>query len=911
MRTSKVVLEAEYEDNASDNFERSFRGMRGDISSTEKTVARMEKSFVSLKRVVIGAFSIEVARRLAAFELDIVKLNDQVNIASSSFERLARKAGTDATTELAKLSKATQGTISDLELMQRVGAAVDAGLTFEQARTAMQFLRAYSLAFGKDFNQLVQTIFTGLQRGSVLFLDDAGIILSATDKMFAGLGDLEKKTALVNEAVRLMGEKLKNLEVPANSASLEIDRVAVAWTNLKIALGDQDSAAGGLRLVTDLLSAAEGNVRAFWELNRQMNLMDISAKNFLGIELNERQRRIEEQHSPQMSEPMGLTPERPRRYETQRRYRTGMLPGITVHPGREEEERTPLGGGMPSRNLDVEVTIGRKKRELELQAIQDLDARAQAELRRAQAAESAQLLMDGANDLQLKALGKLHLQERQRLTTEQEIIIAQAEVNKRRQQELQVVDGLVGVMSRLQPQLQGFFSAASNLARGDMIGAGVSAVHGVLDVFGVARDPIDRFADQIRSVAEAARETNRSVHGLLEEYSGTSAEIKALQENTFEPLRRSMELLQEGSKEQSHTEFLLSFFEMLRLAEGSATQSGKIIPKFQQALDESGLHIDQFRDMIDLAFGKDSTIVDAAKRMFEVADAANTAAEAMLPLERALRSEFFVRETQLREQASIQARAAGADPLAQRRIFMELSKRIEDSRRTEEVRRRHLSGTATTSAAKPAITTGGGTSGTSDPFQLNLTPTQKPWHETVEMYVDEAGRHEPTHWSNLVDIPVGLKEYERRWWQTLEMVEDLRYRHRPTHWSNLAYIPHDLTKFRRHWSDTVDMYFDANRHEPRHWGNLAYIPHDLAKFRRHWSDVIELDLTPIWLDPSQLIRLTANRTRLPITSLIDFGSLQSAVLGIVSRAQRDRQSASSERRRLMEAQHVSRGYQPL
>jgi len=188
---------------------------------------------------VLATQALHYAGAAARAATETARLGAQLEFTTLVFERLTKKAGVDATQALGKLRLFTQGTIADLELMQRVGAALDAGLTFEQASTALRFLRGYSTAFGKDFNQLMATIFTGLQRGSVLMLDDAGIIISASDAMFKGLNDVEKKAALVGEAIRQMSKKIPELESSTSNAVIETDRLATAWSNFTTRIGQQ------------------------------------------------------------------------------------------------------------------------------------------------------------------------------------------------------------------------------------------------------------------------------------------------------------------------------------------------------------------------------------------------------------------------------------------------------------------------------------------------------------------------------------------------------------------------------------------------------------------------------------------------------------------------------------------------
>lgn len=238
--TGRVNLIADYDDRVS----RGVSGSQRALSSLESTV-----------RSLGAAWGV---REVVNYALELSKLAATSQMAEMSFRRIVTGAGRDFTETMRQMRAAVSGTLTDMQLMQKVGAAVDAGLTFNQSITALQFLRRYSLAFGKDFNQLVQTIFTGLQRGSVLFLDDAGIILSAQDAMFNGMGDLEKKTALVNRAVELMTEKMEMLPEPMENVITASGRLAAEWERLKIEGGKIYEGP-----LADIFSAATEAVRQF------------------------------------------------------------------------------------------------------------------------------------------------------------------------------------------------------------------------------------------------------------------------------------------------------------------------------------------------------------------------------------------------------------------------------------------------------------------------------------------------------------------------------------------------------------------------------------------------------------------------------------------------------------------------
>jgi len=310
--TAKVQIEALYKDKT-----------KSGMSTTSKAVAGLKRQV----GLLAAAWS---AKEVIAFTLEMSKLAATARLTEQTFDKLAIAAGSRATTELEILRKAVRGTLSDLELMRTVGAGVDAGLTFNQSTTALQFLRRYSLAFGKDFQQLTKTIFTGLQRGSVQFLDDAGIILSATDSMFAGMGELEKKSALVGEAIRLMGEKMKHLPEIEENAATNADRLAVAWENIGLAIGDL--AGPAMSKALELLADAATGMATF------MSPVDNSAGAVLSRLLEERRSLI-----VAIADPDGLEAATGPASDTAGMLREDRLAAVQAYIAILEKEKKTLG----------------------------------------------------------------------------------------------------------------------------------------------------------------------------------------------------------------------------------------------------------------------------------------------------------------------------------------------------------------------------------------------------------------------------------------------------------------------------------------------------------------------------------------------------------------------------------------
>ena len=223
-----------------------------ELDKTEKELDQLSKQgdktsavFGKMKTALGGFIGIMAAKQVAAYSMELAKLGDAAKQVEKPFTTLVNRAGKDAVTALNILRKAVRGTATDLELMQRTGAAMDAftasGMNaaeaFEATQKTMDFLYRYSTKFGKDFNELMRTVFTGLQRGSALFLDDVGIMIDQTAEQFKGLDAVEKKAAIVRESLEQMAKKNALLGDVTERSNVKIKQSAVEFENLKAALG--------------------------------------------------------------------------------------------------------------------------------------------------------------------------------------------------------------------------------------------------------------------------------------------------------------------------------------------------------------------------------------------------------------------------------------------------------------------------------------------------------------------------------------------------------------------------------------------------------------------------------------------------------------------------------------------------
>lgn len=212
---------------------------------------------------VYGAvYAAQTLMRWGQDALDMAVLAGQAAKAEEVFGRLSVRWGEGASRSLERLRVATQGESSDLQLMQQMGMAVDAGLSFENSIRAMEFLKLRSEAFGQNFESLMQGVLLALESGTTRGLRQAGIIIDMKSKMFEGLDEEQKKAMLLNLSLAQMEEHQKDLRVSADGAADASDKLGASWANTKVELGKLiDTPVAGF---LNMISEGMANARKSW-----------------------------------------------------------------------------------------------------------------------------------------------------------------------------------------------------------------------------------------------------------------------------------------------------------------------------------------------------------------------------------------------------------------------------------------------------------------------------------------------------------------------------------------------------------------------------------------------------------------------------------------------------------------------
>ena len=198
-------------------------------------VSRLTDTLLGVQAAVSVFNTVSGVVRQLGQDLEQAGKNESV---STAFKSLA---GAGSVGELGKLRSATQGLVSDVDLMQKANQALLLGLPikgFDQmAGAAVKLGRA----MGIDALQSVESLTLGVGRQSKLILDNLGVIVSVeeAERNFAAaqgivgraLDDNEKKLAFQAEAYRKIQERAASLSQPLDSAATGFGKVSTALTN--------------------------------------------------------------------------------------------------------------------------------------------------------------------------------------------------------------------------------------------------------------------------------------------------------------------------------------------------------------------------------------------------------------------------------------------------------------------------------------------------------------------------------------------------------------------------------------------------------------------------------------------------------------------------------------------------------
>lgn len=241
------------------------------LSSIPKGFAAIGKA-VAGGVVALGGFTLGV--------INFVRESEKFDQVKNAFTNLAAQQGKDANKMLANMRELSHGTVSDLKLMQQANQALLLGLPVERFGEMLTIARSASKATGESMDFMLNSIVTGLGRGSKLMLDNLGIVFKIEDankeyakalgKTVGELTEAEQKQAFMNKALAVGVENAKAAGETTESLDDRWQRFIATMENSKVVLGQQLSPA--LKILLDDLDKFTKNLL---ELSQTSDAVDV------------------------------------------------------------------------------------------------------------------------------------------------------------------------------------------------------------------------------------------------------------------------------------------------------------------------------------------------------------------------------------------------------------------------------------------------------------------------------------------------------------------------------------------------------------------------------------------------------------------------------------------------------------
>lgn len=178
-------------------------------------------------KLVVGA---AVVREFVDMTLNAASLAGQVDAVGRAFNRQIPQAEL----VLFNLRKATKGTVSDLELMQRALKFQNFGGNVEALPQLLEFASVRAQQTGQSIDYMVNSIVDGIGRKSIRVLDNLGLSASTIKEELGGISMEAATVAQVSEAMgRVAGRELEKMGGFAENSATMVDQLKNSWVSLK------------------------------------------------------------------------------------------------------------------------------------------------------------------------------------------------------------------------------------------------------------------------------------------------------------------------------------------------------------------------------------------------------------------------------------------------------------------------------------------------------------------------------------------------------------------------------------------------------------------------------------------------------------------------------------------------------
>jgi hypothetical protein len=222
--------------------------------STNDLASHFGEVYSAIRLIIAAGF----AREVITISLNMAKLSGNVEGVTKAFNRLP-----NATLLLRDLREASQGTVTDLELMQKALQAQNYRIPLNNMAKLLEFAGAKAQQTGQDINHMFDYIVSGIGLRSLKRLDDLGF---TANRLKGVLGDTSLQAATMGQVMHavttLMNEDLQNTGGLAVTAATGVGQLETAWHDLSVEVSKSGTSTGFIGLLKDAVNAVRIFVKA-------------------------------------------------------------------------------------------------------------------------------------------------------------------------------------------------------------------------------------------------------------------------------------------------------------------------------------------------------------------------------------------------------------------------------------------------------------------------------------------------------------------------------------------------------------------------------------------------------------------------------------------------------------------------
>ena len=420
---------------------------------------------------------------------DFAELAERAKVMRESFERMAQSRGSNPAQLMEEITEATRGTLDQIKALTVANTALSSGIEplYKNLGQIIKDTRSVSTALGRNASVDIERVISAINKQEQELLDELGIVARAETayKTYANqlgttaskLTDLQKRTAFANLVIGQLREKAEAVGDPINRSAEASQRFNSAWMDLKITLGSFVDSGGMLDLLATGVRGVDTAVKELSKVEIPESILTLLKNNALsnlsGISgvlavrdliVGEEERDFPTVPREFPTVPLPPGPEPPPTLADIAAIFDGLMsdvPEVSDDPLRDEL------GDHTARNFEAETILAKKRRDLRLGEITDTDELARANLRWRQIQLETQLKATGTTKEQFTLLEQLNAEEMQQLGEKQdavkELADAESDLAEKRARVARVSSETTGILTRLAPDMRGFFGAAASL----------------------------------------------------------------------------------------------------------------------------------------------------------------------------------------------------------------------------------------------------------------------------------------------------------------------------------------------------------------------------------------------------------------------------------------------------------------